>query len=608
MCGIVCYIGKQEATPILLEGLRRLEYRGYDSAGLAVTDGLETYLVKEVGKVSRLEEKVGEVHPRGRMGIAHTRWATHGRPTVANAHPHTGPDNKIFLVHNGIIENYLTLKEELIEKGHTFNSQTDTEVLVHLIEEYYDDDLVEAVKNALGRVQGTFGIALFHRDIPDKIVLARRGSPLILGIGRNEFLAASDVNALIRYTNKVIHLNDNELAVLNSNDFFISDFQDRKVVREMETIECDYGEIDKQGFDHYMLKEIFEQPEAVKNALRGRILEGEGVSRLGGLEGVLDRLKSIEKMHFVSCGTSYYAGLLARYIFEKLTDLSVEVEFASEFRYRNLQLDDKTAVLAISQSGETADTLAAVREARRKGGLCLGLVNVVGSTIAKETDAGVYNHAGPEIGVASTKVFLSQCVILILMALLIGRYQRLSLTEGLFITRALKSLPDQIRKMLKKTAEIEAIAREYARYNNFLFIGRLYNFPIAMEGALKLKEISYLHAEGYAAGEMKHGPISLIDPDFPTVAILPRDSTYDKMVNNIQEIKARDGKVIAIAVEGDNHIASHVDQVIYVPQTIDIVQPLLNTVPLQLFAYYIARERGCSIDKPRNLAKSVTVE
>ncbi len=608
MCGIVCYIGKQEATPILLEGLRRLEYRGYDSAGLAVTDGLETYLVKEVGKVSRLEEKVGEVHPRGRMGIAHTRWATHGRPTVANAHPHTGPDSKIFLVHNGIIENYLTLKEELIEKGHTFNSQTDTEVLVHLIEEYYDDDLVEAVKNALGRVQGTFGIALFHRDIPDKIVLARRGSPLILGIGRNEFLAASDVNALIRYTNKVIHLNDNELAVLNSNDFFISDFQDRKVVREMETIECDYGEIDKQGFDHYMLKEIFEQPEAVKNALRGRILEGEGVSRLGGLEGVLDRLKSIEKMHFVSCGTSYYAGLLARYIFEKLTDLSVEVEFASEFRYRNLQLDDKTAVLAISQSGETADTLAAVREARRKGGLCLGLVNVVGSTIAKETDAGVYNHAGPEIGVASTKVFLSQCVILILMALLIGRYQRLSLTEGLFITRALKSLPDQIRKMLKKTAEIEAIAREYARYNNFLFIGRLYNFPIAMEGALKLKEISYLHAEGYAAGEMKHGPISLIDPDFPTVAILPRDSTYDKMVNNIQEIKARDGKVIAIAVEGDNHIASHVDQVIYVPQTIDIVQPLLNTVPLQLFAYYIARERGCSIDKPRNLAKSVTVE
>ena len=608
MCGIVCYIGKQEATPILLEGLKRLEYRGYDSAGVAVTDGRETFLVKEVGKVSRLEDKIQEVQPRGKMGIAHTRWATHGRPTVANAHPHTGENGKVFLVHNGIIENYLFLKKELEEKGHTFESQTDTEVLVHLIEEYYDGDLVGAVKKALSRVQGTFGIALFHRDTPDKIVLARRGSPLILGIGKNEYLAASDVNALIRYTNKVIHLNDNELAVLNSNDYSISDFQDRRVVRETETIEWDQGAADKKGFEHFMLKEIFEQPEAVKNALRGRILEGEGVSRLGGLEGVLDRLKSIEKVHFVSCGTSYYAGLLARYIFEKLTDFSVEVEYASEFRYRNLQLDEKTAVLAISQSGETADTLAAIREANRKGALCLGLVNVVGSTIAKITDAGVYNHAGPEIGVASTKVFISQCVILTLMALLIGRYQRLSLTDGLLITRALKELPDQIQKILMKADQIEEISREYAHYKDFLFIGRLYNFPIAMEGALKLKEISYLHAEGYAAGEMKHGPISLIDPDYPTVAIVPRDSTYTKMINNIQEIKARDGKVLAIAVEGDDHIISHVDHVIHVPHSIEILQPLLNTIPLQLLAYYIARELNCNIDKPRNLAKSVTVE
>jgi len=608
MCGIVCYIGKQEATPILLEGLKRLEYRGYDSAGIAVSDGEETFLVKEVGKVRNLEEKVQLLAPHGNMGIAHTRWATHGRPTVENAHPQTGETDNIFLVHNGIIENYRFLKDELEEKGHTFKSQTDTEVLVHLIEEYYNGDLEKAVKQALSLVQGTFGIALFHRDDPDKIVLARRGSPLILGIGENEFLAASDVNALIRYTNRVVHLNDNELAVLNHSNYYITDFQNRKVTREMETIEWDQGAADKKEFDHFMLKEIFEQPECVKNALRGRIVEGEGVPRLGGLEGVLDRLKSIEKVHFVSCGTSYYAGLLARYIFEKLTDLSVEVEYASEFRYRNLRIDDKTAVIAISQSGETADTLAAIREARRKGALCLGLVNVVGSTIAKVTDAGVYNHAGPEIGVASTKVFLSQCVILTLVALLIGRYQRLSLTDGLFITRALKELPDQIRKILKEAEHIQEIARQYAGYNDFLFIGRLYNFPIAMEGALKLKEISYVHAEGYAAGEMKHGPISLIEPNFPTVAILPRDSTYEKMMSNIQQIKARDGRVIAIAVEGDDHIKSHVDHVIYVPHTIDIIQPLINTVSLQLLAYYIAKERGCSIDKPRNLAKSVTVE
>lgn len=608
MCGIVCYIGKQEATPILMEGLKRLEYRGYDSAGIAVSDRGETFLVKEVGKVNNLEEKVQELAPHGTMGIAHTRWATHGRPTVENAHPQTGETDRIFLVHNGIIENYRFLKEELLEKGHTFKSQTDTEVLVHLIEEYYEDDLEKAVKKALSMVQGTFGIALFHRDIPNKIVLARRGSPLIVGVGENEFLAASDLNALIRYTNKVVHLNDNELAVLNTSDYHITDFQDRKVTRKMETIEWEQGAAEKKGFDHFMLKEIFEQPECVKNALRGRIVEGEGVPRLGGLEGVMNRLQSIEKIHFVSCGTSYYAGLLARYIFEKLTDLSAEVEYASEFRYRGLRLDEKTAVLAISQSGETADTLAAVREARRKGALCLGLVNVVGSNISKETDAGVYNHAGPEIGVASTKVFLSQCVILTLMALLIGRYQRLSLADGLFITRALKEIPDQIRKILKQAKYIEKIAHQYAHYNDFLFIGRLYNFPIAMEGALKLKEISYVHAEGYAAGEMKHGPISLIDLKFPTVAILPQDATYDKMINNVQQIKARDGHVIAIAVEGDDHIKSHVDHVIYVPHSIDILQPILNTVPLQLLAYYIAKERGCSIDKPRNLAKSVTVE
>ncbi len=608
MCGIVCYIGKRDATPILLEGLRRLEYRGYDSAGLAVTGGEQPYLVKTVGKVSELERRVAEVKPAGTCGIAHTRWATHGRPSEANAHPHTGCHGKIYLVHNGIIENYQEIKDDLIQKGHRFHSETDTEVLVHLIEENFRDDLESALKKALSRVQGTFGIALFHTDDPTKIVLARRGSPLILGIGRNEYLAASDVNALIRYTNKVITLNDNELAVLSAGDYSISDFQDRKVERQTETIEWPAQSADKKGFEHFMLKEIFEQPEAVQNALRGRIVDGEGVSRLGGLDSVTERLKSIKKLIFVSCGTSFHACLLGRYTFEKLTDLSVEVDLASEFRYRNLMLDEKTAIIALSQSGETADTLAAVREAKRKGALCLGLVNVVGSTIAKETDAGVYNHAGPEIGVASTKVFLSQCVILNLISLLIGRYQRLSLTEGLLITRALKELPALIDKILKNAPRVEEIAREYARYENFLFLGRLYNYPIALEGALKLKEISYVHAEGYAAGEMKHGPISLIDPDFPTIALAPRDSTYDKMINNIQEIKARDGKVIAVATQGDEGIAHHVDRVIYVPQTIDILQPLLNTVPLQLFAYYVARARSCAIDKPRNLAKSVTVE
>ncbi len=608
MCGIVCYIGKQEATPILLEGLKRLEYRGYDSAGLAVSGEGENYLLKAVGKVAHLEEKIQEVNPRGNCGIAHTRWATHGKPTVENAHPQVDCSGKISLVHNGIIENFAELKRDLQEKGHTFTSQTDTEVLSHLVEEYFEDDLVAAVRQALARVNGTFGIALFHSDFPDKIVLARRGSPLVLGIGRNEFLAASDVNALIRYTNQVIHLNDNELAVLNRNNYSISDFQQRPVERTAETIEWPAGQADKQGFDHFMIKEIFEQPEAVRNALRGRILEGEGVSRLGGLETVMDRLKKIEKMIFVSCGTSYHAGILARYIFEKITDMGVEVEMASEFRYRNLSLNEKTAVLALSQSGETADTLAAIREAKRKGALVLGLVNVVGSTIAKETDAGVYNHAGPEIGVASTKVFLSQCVILILMGLLIGRYQRLSLSEGLFITTALKQLPGQIKAILDQAGKIESLSREYARFNEFLFIGRLYNYPIALEGALKLKEISYIHAEGYAAGEMKHGPISLIDPDFPTVALVPRDSTYSKMLSNIQEIKARDGKVIAVAVDDDERIINHVDAVIKVPRSIDILQPLLNTVPLQLLAYYIARERNCDIDKPRNLAKSVTVE
>jgi len=608
MCGIVCYIGNKNATPILLEGLRRLEYRGYDSAGIAVNNDNGTVLIKSVGKVASLETKVNSVHPEGTLGIAHTRWATHGKVTEENAHPHLGQSGKLFLVHNGIIENFQPLKEELEEKGHTFVSQTDTEVLAHLIDEYFEGNLENATRLALSRVRGTFGIALFHRDDPRKIVLARRGSPLVIGIGDNELLAASDVNAMLRITKQIIHLDDNELAVLTDSDYTISDFQDRPIEKDAQTVEWSAEDADLVGYPHFMLKEIFEQPEAVENAFRGRLVEGEGVSRLGGLETVLDRFKDIDRIIFVSCGTSYHAGMLATYIFEKITDISVAVELASEFRYRNLKLDKRTAVIALSQSGETADTLAAIREAKRKGALVLGIVNAVGSTIARETDAGVYNHAGPEIGVASTKVFISQCVILILMGLLIARYQRLSLSDGLYIAEALKRIPDQIRDILRQVPHIEDLARRYCNYRDFLFIGRLYNYPIALEGALKLKEISYIHAEGYAAGEMKHGPISLICPDFPTLALIPRDSSYDKMVSNIEEIRSRSGKVIAVAQEGDRKISRVADDVIHIPATIDILQPLLNTIPLQLLAYYIAIERGCDPDKPRNLAKSVTVE
>ncbi|HPJ72243.1 MAG TPA: glutamine--fructose-6-phosphate transaminase (isomerizing), partial [bacterium] len=484
MCGIVCYVGKKNATPILLEGLRRLEYRGYDSAGIAVVTPERTVMIKAVGKVADLEAKVDGVDPEGTMGIAHTRWATHGRVTEANAHPHTGQSGKLFLVHNGIIENFQTLKDELLELGHVFLSETDTEVLAHLIDEYYRGNLVEAVRRALSRVRGTFGIALFHEDEPRKIVLARRGSPLVLGIGTDELMAASDVTAMLRITKQIIHLDDNELAVLDDNDYTISDFQERPIEKSAETVEWTAEDADCGGFPHYMLKEIFEQPEAVENAIRGRLVEGEGVSRLGGLETVIERFKDIDRIIFVSCGTSYHAGMLATYIFERITDINVGVELASEFRYRNLRLDRRTAVIALSQSGETADTLAAIREAKRKGALVLGIVNVVGSTIARETDAGVYNHAGPEIGVASTKVFLSQCVILVLMGLLIARYQRLSLSDGLRIADAVKLLPDQIREILHQVPAIEDLARRYARYDDFLFIGRLYNYPIALEGAL----------------------------------------------------------------------------------------------------------------------------
>jgi len=627
MCGIMCYCGKKQAIPILIDGLRRLEYRGYDSAGFAVVtnsgppkngknsrngrngNNKRNIIVKTKGRVTLLEKKKIGLDVDATFGIAHTRWATHGEPSHVNAHPQTDCTNKISVVHNGIIENYLELKTELIEKGHVFKSETDTEVIAHLVEEYFDDDLEIAVLKTVERLHGTFGIAVIHADVDHQIIIVKRGSPVIIGIGKDEYFAASDSNALAPYTNKMIYLSDDESAVLNSNDYHIKNLRNETLEKKIEILDAEEYRVDKRGFEHHMLKEIFEQPESIENAFRGRIIENEGVSKLGGLEPVLDRLKkNTRQLIIVSCGTSYYAGLLGRYIFEHLTELNIEVELASEFRYRRLKLDENIAVLAISQSGETADTLAAIKEAKRKGALLLGIVNTVGTAIAQITDAGVYNHAGPEIGVASTKIYTSQLVIQTLMALLIGRYQGISYIEGSEIINAITRLPDQVREILKDAPKIKEIALEYSKYKNFLYIGRLYNYPTALEGALKLKEISYIHAEGYAAGEMKHGPISLIDKNFPTVAIAPDDLALDKMLSNMQEIKARKGRILAVTNGNVQKVTDISDDTIIVPRTIPILQPVLNIVPLQLFAYYIAKERGCDIDKPRNLAKSVTVE
>ncbi len=608
MCGIIAYCGGRSAESILIDGLKRLEYRGYDSAGLAVVDHKELTVIRAVGKVSDLEKKLVGQKLLGNYGIAHTRWATHGRPSEQNAHPHCDCQGKISIVHNGIIENYQDLKEELIAQKHVFTSETDSEVVAHLVEENFSGDLEMAVLKTVKRLEGTFGLAVIHADVDHRIVMVKRGSPIIIGIGDDEYFAASDASALLPYTQKIISLNDDEMAVLNADGYYIKNLNNEFLEREIEICAGRDYLADKKGYEHFMLKEIFEQPEAIENAFRGRLVEAEGVSKLGGLEPVMDRLKNMKKMIIVSCGTSYYAGLLGRYIFESLTALHVEVEVASEFRYRKLKMDENTVVLALSQSGETADTIAAIREAKRKGALILGVVNVVGSAIAQITAAGVYNHAGPEFGVASTKIYTSQLVILTLIALLIGRYQGVSYNEGSEVIQAIKKLPRQVGEILAGMEHVRALAQTYAHFEDFLFIGRLFNYPTAMEGALKLKEISYIHAEGYAAGEMKHGPISLIDEHFPTVAIVSQDSTFDKMLSNIQEIKARNGRVLAVAGKGCARVSAACDDVIWVPETLPLLQPILNIVPLQLFAYFIARERGCDIDKPRNLAKAVTVE
>jgi glucosamine--fructose-6-phosphate aminotransferase (isomerizing) len=609
MCGIVGYIGKREAFPILIDGLKRLEYRGYDSAGFSILDGRDFVTEKSVGKVTELGKKMNGREVSGSVGIAHTRWATHGKPSERNAHPHADCAGRIRVVHNGIIENYKELKEELEKLGHKFSSETDTEVVAHLIEEYKKQvPLEEAIWRTLARLEGTYGLAIIDQDHPDRVFVAKNGSPLVVGIAGDGYIIASDVAPIVRHTDQIVYLDDGEMAEISESGLRVSDLKRKKVAKKISKIDWTLEEAEKKGFDHFMLKEIMEQPEALKNATRGRLIAEEGMAKLGGLNDVAEELRDIERLVIVSCGTSYCAGLVGKYMLEEYAGVRTDVEYASEFRYRKPILDKKTAVLAISQSGETADTLAAVREAKNKGALALGIVNAVGSTIARETDAGIYNHAGPEIGVASTKAFTSQLSILALLTLFLGRQREMSLVMGKRIAEELAKMPELMEKILKNAKEIKRVARKYAKYKNFLYLGRKYNFPIAMEGALKLKEISYVHAEGYPFGEMKHGPIALVDKNFPSIAIATKDSVYEKTMSGIQEIKARGGKIIAIATAGDKSISKIADDVIIIPKTLEMLTPLLSVLPLQLFAYYFSVEKGLDVDKPRNLAKSVTVE
>ncbi|OQX56374.1 MAG: glutamine--fructose-6-phosphate transaminase (isomerizing) [Candidatus Cloacimonas sp. 4484_209] len=608
MCGIVGYIGKKQAIPILIDGLKRLEYRGYDSAGLAVLSNKKLILQKVAGRVSQLEELMQKEKIQSNIGIAHTRWATHGEPSDVNAHPHTDCKGKIAVVHNGIIENYNALKEYLSQKGHIFRTNTDTEVLAHLIEEYYDGNLLKAVRIALSEVEGTYGVAIISLDNPGEIVCARNGSPLVLGDGGDEFFVASDAAPIVPHTRQVIYLEDGELASIKNDGFKITTLEEEEIAPKVREISWTLDQIEKSGYPHFMLKEIFEQPITLRNAIRGRLNWEAGTTRLDGLDRHKKELEHVDRIIITACGTAWHAGLIGEYMLEELSRIPVEVEYASEFRYRNPVVGSNTIIFAISQSGETADTLAALREAKRRGGTTLGICNVVGSTIARETDGGVYIHAGPEIGVASTKAFTSQVMVLALISLLMGRMRTISVKRGREIIEAIRQIPEQVSKILNLNSLIKDIAADFYKKKNFLFLGRGYNFPVALEGALKLKEISYIHAEGYPAAEMKHGPIALIDKNMPVVFIAIRDSVFEKVLSNIEEVKSRKGIVIAITTEGDEEIKSKLNYCIPIPKTIDILTPLLTVIPLQLLAYHIAVMRGCDIDKPRNLAKSVTVE
>lgn len=610
MCGIIGYIGKNNDPNVGLEALKRLEYRGYDSAGMACydPDTKSIFSEKAVGKVSALEEKMApEMH--GAPFIFHTRWATHGAPTIENAHPHTGCNGEFHIVHNGIIENYRQLKTWLIKKGHKFYSETDTEVLAHLIEHNFKEDLLKAVQESLQWVEGTYGIAVISSRAPEELIVARLGSPLLIGVGEGEYFVASDPAGVLEHTKKVIYLEDGEIAKLSSGSMQLISTTHEEKTPMIEELEWDLEEAQKGGYSHFMLKETMEQPRSIADTLAGRLVPEEGNVKLGGLENVEDRLRDIKKLHIVACGTAYYAGLVGKYMIEEHAGIPVEVDVGSEFRYRSPVLNkDTDAFLCISQSGETADTLAPLKEAKRKGVLTLGIVNVVGSTIAREVDAGIYNHAGPEIGVASTKAFTSQLAALALVTIFLARQRDMSLTEGKKLASELEQLPSIIEKVLKDAKKIEKIAKKYYKADNFLYLGRKYNNPIALEGALKLKEISYIHAEGYAGGEMKHGPIALIDGDFPTFAIMPKDSVYEKMASNIEEIKARSGLVIALTTEDNKGIKDLSKDIIYIPKVSEMLMPLVSVIPLQLFAYYVGVLKGYNVDKPRNLAKSVTVE
>jgi len=605
MCGIFGYVGSKTATPILLDGLRTLEYRGYDSAGIYVPGQAP---IKAVGPIDNLAAKITTAIP-GTTGIAHTRWATHGPPTEKNAHPHTDASGKIAIVHNGIIENFRDLKEALVAQGLPFESDTDTEVLAKLIGSFYKGNLQLAVRTALKNVRGTYGLMVCSVDDPGTIIAARMGSPVVIGLAPDGNLVSSDPSALLTHTKDVVYLEDGDMAIVTKDSYTISTIAGGKVDRTAEVIASDAQAVQKQGYEHFMLKEIYEAAEVIRNTTRGRIIAEKGLVKLGGLEVVLKQIKDLDRLVIVGCGSAYYAAQVGRYMLEEYAGIPVEVELGSEYRYKNNLQTGKTAVLAVTQSGETADTLASIRKAKAAGLLTLGMVNTVGSTIARETDAGVHNHAGPEIAVASTKAFLSQLTVFVLLTVMIGRENgSLSQAEGIKILQGLEGLPDTVDKYLQDVSAIDAVAKKYANYNHAMFIGRKFHTPIAYEGSLKLKEVTYIHAEAYAGGELKHGSIALLDENFPIIAMAPQDDVYEKMISNIEEAKARMAPVLAIATKGDAQIQEVADDVLYIPKVHPILQPIITTIPLQLLAYKVGVEKGLNVDRPRNLAKSVTVE
>lgn len=611
MCGIVGYIGFREAWPVVVKGLHRLEYRGYDSAGVALID-TKLNIYKKAGKVSELEKSVEGKNLKGKIGMGHTRWATHGEPSDRNSHPHTSGDGRLAIIHNGIIENYSSLKETLVSRGHTFRSDTDTEVLIHLIEDIRNQtglDLREAVRIALSEVVGAYAIVIMDNENPDELIAARKGSPMVLGVGKDEYFIASDASPIVEYTNDVIYLKDNEIAYIRRDDLLIKNIDNVIQIPYVQELELKLEMLEKGGFDHFMLKEIYEQPRSIKDCMRGRIYPSSGQVQLGGIKEYAEKLKNIDRIVIVACGTSWHAGLVGEYLIEECARIPVEVEYASEFRYRNPIISEKDIVIAVSQSGETADTMAAIELAKEKGATIFGICNVVGASIPRLSHAGVYTHAGPEIGVASTKAFTAQVTVLTLMALYMAQQRgTISQDKLVHLLTELDNIPALVEKCLESNDSIRIISEQFKDARNFLFLGRGSGFPVALEGALKLKEISYIHAEGYPAAEMKHGPIALIDEEMPVVFIATKNSSYEKVISNIQEVKARKGNVIAIVTEGDTTVKSMADYTIEIPDADEIFLPLLATIPLQLLSYHIAVLRGCNVDQPRNLAKSVTVE